>query len=346
MPRAARGGRPKANERGLGAIPWLLCVLAGCSASYPDGKIACNDGNECPSGFICRARGAAGTERFCFTSGASELPDTGPSSATNTAGVGGDQAGNNEVVPGKDGGPTPSGSDMSTGGAADGGQPRDGSVPDEAGTDTSDAGDCDDATAECEPGTSEKQMLPCGPCNTGTQRSTRSCGADCRWGAPEPSGQCTNLTAVCEPGDEKSESRDCECGRTQTRTTTCSDSCTWGSPAWGECNLTGVQCEPGATQLQTVACTSCGTRVQQRSCAANSCTWGGWSELSSACASSCDDCAEVQFCEAPADQPNPGGTKCRQTSRLCTREQALADCQADIPVVCGTVHQPFYMEYL
>jgi hypothetical protein len=279
-----------------------------------------------------------------------------------------------------------------SGGAADGGDASmdidtiDGSTADEG-----DAGQCDEASAECEPGTSETQMLPCGLCNTGTQRATRSCGADCRWGAPKPSGQCTNVTASCEPGDEQPESRGCECGRTQSRTNTCSDSCTWvegawgecdlsgiacspgdtmpetracecgrtqsrtntcsdsctwGAGAWGECNLDGVQCKPGETQMQTVACASCGTRVQQRSCAANSCTWGDWSDISSACASSCYDCAEVQFCEAPANQPNPGGTKCRQTSGACTREQALADCQADIPVVCGTVHQPFYMQYL
>ncbi|HTU61744.1 MAG TPA: hypothetical protein VMF89_24980, partial [Polyangiales bacterium] len=279
-------------------------------------------------------------------------------------------------------------------------------------------------------------MLPCGWCNTGTQRATRTCGEDCRWSTPEPSGQCSNVTAACEPGAEKPDSRGCECGRTQTRTLTCSDtctwvegawgacelsaveclpgdtmpetqacecgrtqsrtatcsdtctwtrgawgecdlsgveclpgatmpetqacecgrmqsrtmtcsdSCTWVEGAWGACDLNGVQCKPGQTEMRTVACSSCGTRVQQRSCAANSCTWGGWSEVSSACASSCEDCAEVQFCEAPSNQPNPGGTKCRQTSRACTREQALADCQEDIPVVCGSVHQPFYMQYL
>lgn len=403
MASAARSGHPRANHRGLGAFTWLIWVLVGCSASYPDGKIICTDGDECPDGFTCRARAATDGQRFCFASAAPERPDSGPN--TDTAAVGGDEAatGNNEAMPGGDSGPTPStggsgGSNMNTGQTAgtaahsgnSGSETMDASVPDEAGMEASDAGQCD-ADAECEPGTTDTQMLPCGLCNTGTQRATRSCGADCHWGAPELSGQCTNVTAACEPGDEAPESRDCECGRTQARTNicsdsctwvkgawgecdlsgveclpgdtmpetqacecgrmqsrtmTCSDSCTWAGGAWGECDLTGVQCTPGQTQMQTVACASCGTRVQQRSCAANSCTWGGWSDVSSACASSCEDCAEVQFCEAPSNQPNPGGTKCRQTSRACTREQALADCQADIPVVCGTVHQPFYMQYL
>lgn len=350
MARTARGGHPKASNHGLGAVPWLLWVLVGCSASYPDGKIICDDVSECPSGFMCRARAATSGERFCFASAAPqrERPDTGPgpSTSTNTAAVGGDEAGNNEVVPGSDGGPTTStggssGSNMNAGDASMDIDTMDGSVADEG-----DADQCEEASAECEPGTSETQMLPCGLCNTGTQRATRSCGADCRWGAPKPSGQCTNVTAACEPGDEEPEARDCECGRMQSRTNICSDSCTWVEGAWGECDLADVQCKPGETQMQTVACDSCGTRVQQRSCAANSCTWGDWSDISTACASSCYDCSEVQFCEAPANQPNPGGTKCRQTSGACTREQTLADCQADMPVVCGTVHQPFHIEYL
>jgi hypothetical protein len=32
--------------------------------------------------------------------------------------------------------------------------------------------------------------------------------------------------------------------------------------------------------------------------------------------------------------------------RACTRDQALADCREDIPVVCGRVTEPFYMQYL
>ena len=416
MARAARRGHVGAR-RAWSFWLWMG-VWAGCSASYPDGKILCSDADECPSGFTCRTRDAADGERFCFANAAAEPADSGPQPSTSGAAVGGHEAatGTSEVAPVTDGGPTTTtagssgSSDTSASEAAGSGSPANegdasfdpmdaavaghggnGGHGEEAGMATGDAGHCDDATAECDPGTSETQMLPCGSCNTGVQRAQRSCGTDCRWGTPEPSGQCTNVTAACEPGDEKPESRGCacgrtqsrtltcsdsctwvegawgecdlsgveclpgdtmpetqacECGRTQSRTMTCSDSCTWTGGAWGECDLAGVQCKPGQTQMQTVACASCGTRVQQRSCAANSCTWGGWSDLSSACASSCDDCAEVQFCQAPSNQPNPGGTKCRQTSRACTREQALADCQADIPVVCGTVHQPFYMQYL
>jgi hypothetical protein len=244
---------------------------------------------------------------------------------------------------------------------------------------------------ECEPGTAESVMLPCGACGSGRDRGTRSCGEDCRWSVPVPSGTCMNVTGACEPGDRSSESRACECGRMQTRAKTCSDSCEWIADAWGACDLTGVECKPGDqttesrgcecgrmqsraktcsdschwdtadwgacdlagveckpgdSQMQTVPCASCGTRTQQRSCAADSCKWSGWSDVSAACASACEDCAEVQFCMAPSGQPNPGGTKCRQMLKACTREQALADCNADIPVVCGKVSQPFFMQYL
>jgi len=295
---------------------------------------------------------------------------------------------------------------------------------------------CDAARVECEPGSMESLTVPCGRCNSGTQRAVHTCGADCRWGALEPSGACSNETAACDPRDSRSETRgcecgrtqsrtltcsdtcewipgawdacdlagleckpgqtapetrDCECGRTQSRTKTCSDSCTWVAGAWsacdltgleckpgqtapetrgcecgrmqsrtkscsdsckwvsgewGACDLAGVECTPGQTQMQTVACASCGTRTQQRGCAADSCKWGAWADVSSACASSCEDCAEVQFCKAPSGQPNPGGTKCRQMLKACTHEQALTDCQQDIPVVCGAVSQPFFMQYL
>lgn len=353
---------------------WLgLGLLAGCSASYPDGKIACSSNAECPSGFTCRTRNPAGSSLFCFTGPAPEQTDSGPRGSEDGAAIGGNSStGESKVGAREDAGPrmtdSVAGADAAGGaggagsaGANEGGRgganaagdgsmgARDGGPAADGSTETGDAEavtGCDEALFECEPGTTETQQLPCGLCNTGTQRAARSCGTDCRWGTPEPSGECTDVTAACEPGEEMAESRGCECGRTQARTLTCSDSCTWVGGEWGACDLTGVECQPGMTQTQTVACASCGTRTQQRSCAADSCSWGDWSDVSSACASSCEDCTEVQFCMAPSDQPNPGGTKCRQTDRACTREQALADCQEDIPVVCGRVSEPFLMQYL
>lgn len=46
------------------AVAWLV-VLAGCNASYPEGKFACETTSECPAGWYCL--GAAGKKR-CYSS--------------------------------------------------------------------------------------------------------------------------------------------------------------------------------------------------------------------------------------------------------------------------------------
>jgi hypothetical protein len=54
---------------------------------------------------------------------------------------------------------------------------------------------------------------------------------------------------------------------------------------------------------------------------------------------SSENCAEVVYCDAPAQER---GTWCRQTG--CTREQAERDCEQDIAAVCGEVTEPLYFE--
>lgn len=205
------------------------------------------------------------------------------------------------------------------------------------------SGACMNVSAACEPGAhvTDAQTCACGR----TQMRARTCSDSCEW-ITEDWGPCDLTGVECTPGASMPETRRCECGRTQTRPKACSDSCHWVTGAWSACDLDGVECKPGDSQTRTVDCATCGTRSEQRSCAADSCKWGAWSQLSAACASACEDCAEVQFCMAPSGQPNPGGTKCRQTLKACTHEQALADCNQDIPVVCGKATQPFYMQYL
>ena len=58
----------------------------------------------------------------------------------------------------------------------------------------------------------------------------------------------------------------------------------------------------------------------------------------------CEECAEVVYCNTPADVAENRGTWCRQ--RACSREEALADCVNNIVPLCGgATAEPFFMEF-
>ncbi len=128
-----------------------------------------------------------------------------------------------------------------------------------------DAGPC---PGECTPDDMQSDTQACGMCGEGTQTRTRTCGADCSWGAYSDWGTCTT-SAECTPGQTDQDSRACgNCDRgTQQRMRSCdSSSCTWGSwSSWGSCSGGGT-CAPGATRS---GCDPCGVEV-----CSSSCNWG------------------------------------------------------------------------
>jgi hypothetical protein len=177
--------------------------------------------------------------------------------------------------------------------------------------------------------------------------STDDAGADTRADAeaPEPPPVCGESAPVCEANQTDMEQEACgACGSgSRSRTRTCAaDGCSFGAwSAWSACSGVHTECDPsGPAQTQSVSCPTCGSKTQKRTCSPSTCTWGAWSDTS-AC-SWCEECAEVVYCDTPADVADRG-TWCRQ--KACSREQALADCKEDVQRVCGGFTQPFLMEY-
>jgi hypothetical protein len=109
------------------------------------------------------------------------------------------------------------------------------------------------------------------------------------------------------------------------------------------CDAPAPECDPAApAETRTVDCPTCGSRMQSRSCSADTCTWGEW--MNTTACTWCDECAEIVYCDTPdAVAPNRG-TWCRQLA--CSPEQALAECEESIPGTCGTKIEPFLMQYL
>lgn len=132
------------------------------------------------------------------------------------------------------------------------------------------AGACSGEGA-CMPGEIEREPEACGACGRGTRERTRSCGADCQWGAFGAFGACSDPGATeCTEGDTQTEERacgNCELGR-QTRTRRCDGSCSWGAwSEWSSCSGGGI-CAPGSTR----ACADRASPCTQQVCSA-SCTW-------------------------------------------------------------------------
>jgi hypothetical protein len=136
----------------------------------------------------------------------------------------------------------------------------------DAGSDAgNDAGPC---PGECAPGEMGSETQACGQCGEGTQTRTRTCGADCRWGAFGTFGNCMT-GATCTPGQTDREMRACgNCG-TESRTRSCNTTtCTWGAfGAFGGCGGQG-ECAPGATRAG--GCDGCSHQV-----CSGSCNWSG-----------------------------------------------------------------------
>lgn len=128
-----------------------------------------------------------------------------------------------------------------------------------------DAGSC-----ECEPAATEDETRACGACGEGVERRTRTCGADCRWGAYSDFGAC-ETSAECMPGQMDTDTQacgNCDLG-SQSRTRTCdATTCMWGAwSGFGTCSGGGA-CAPGATRAG--GCDGCSHQV-----CSGSCTWGG-----------------------------------------------------------------------
>lgn len=121
--------------------------------------------------------------------------------------------------------------------------------------------------AGCECVADEEETRPCGACEEGVERRTRTCDG-CAFGTWSEWGAC-ETSAECAPGATDEESRpcgNCDLG-TQRRTRSCDDTtCTWG--AWGSYSTCtgGGTCAPGATRT---GCDPCGHEV-----CSTSCTWG------------------------------------------------------------------------
>jgi hypothetical protein len=122
----------------------------------------------------------------------------------------------------RDGG-TPPPTDSGRPPAPDGGTVRD-AGPRDGGAPRIDAGRDSGPPCECTPGATfaESEGCACG----GTRTRTRTCGADCAWGAWGSFGACTGATGTCTPGMTRPCANGDTCG-----VETCSASCTWGACA-------------------------------------------------------------------------------------------------------------------
>lgn len=104
-----------------------------------------------------------------------------------------------------------------------------------------------------------------------------------------------------------------------------------------------VECTPGApAQTQSVACTTCGSKNQSRSCNANTCTWGAWTDTSRC--TTCAACSQVVYCDTPDDVAPNRGTWCKQ--QACSAQQAIDHCDEILQNIGCTRHEPFFFEPL
>ena len=176
------------------------------------------------------------------------------------------------------------------------------SLPDAA----RDVGPC--VVSECVPGAVDPRGGSCGNCGT----RSRTCGADCTWGAFECGGE-----GECAVGASDSLSQACgACGSgTQSRTRSCGSDCRWGAyGAFGACGGAPSECAPGATEMRTQACPgACGGNQQSiRSCDGASCRWSSWGPWG-ACSGGGGTCA-------------PGATRACGNGDPCGVERCSASC--------------------
>jgi hypothetical protein len=216
-----------------------------------------------------------------------------------------------------------------------------------------------DAGMTCECSISEPAVprrVDCEVC--GTKQEVRVCDAECRWTPWRLfSLDCAAPEERCTPGRPEEMLVDCggSCGQRVAAVRTCDGStCRWTDWAQAkgcaecptpvsECAISNPQCVGGNIESSQEACTTCGVRTRTRSCNPATCTWSAWTPAS-AC-TFCDECSEVQWCNAPSGTSPVGvGTLCRQTA--CDKDQARGDCLKDIPRVCVAATQPVYIRYL
>lgn len=170
--------------------------------------------------------------------------------------------------------------------------------------------------AECAPGDTDDEFMPCGDGMCGSERvRSRTCDDECRWPEFPPfPDEC--LAGGCVELDEEREEQACgRCGSGhQARTRVCPPSCAWGAwGAWGACDgETG--CEPGEPSTDAQPCGDCDTGHQERSRACTSaCAWGAWGAWSA--------CADVTGCTPGIpDVAREGCGACGSGTRARTRE--------------------------
>jgi hypothetical protein len=98
---------------------------------------------------------------------------------------------------------------------------------------------CKSATRACTAGEKGSEQMACDSCGTGKATRTRTCEANCSWGAWSAYGACVS-TEQCTKGATETHSVACPCGGSHTQSRTCSNSCTWGG--WTD---TGSKCSVG-----------------------------------------------------------------------------------------------------
>jgi hypothetical protein len=206
--------------------------------------------------------------------------------------------------------------------------------------------DCLDAS-QAEPPALDGSLVDAslGDSSLGRADASADSGALVHDAEPPMTPPCEGDAVVCQASQPDQQMESCgSCGSgVRLRTRSCAaDGCSWGAwSEWSECTGQQAECDPGGpAEQRSVGCTTCGSKTQSRTCSAETCSWGAWTDTS-AC-SWCEQCAEVVYCDTPANIASRG-TWCRQ--KACSREQALADCKEDVEGTCGSMIQPFYMEY-
>jgi hypothetical protein len=89
-----------------------------------------------------------------------------------------------------------------------------------------------------------------------------------------------------------------------------------------------------------VNCPGCGQKRQTRTCSANTCTFGAWTDAGSC--SWCAACGQVAFCDTPDNVVPNRGTWCKPQNG-CNNDQAWGRCLEILEANSCTVHEPHYI---
>jgi len=295
----------------------LVGLLAACTADIPNGVIACNFENECPTGFSCWASG------FCHDS------EEGVSGTGGTGGNGGA------------GGSGGSGGSGGTGGdAGDAGDGMDGGSDD--GGDAGDAGpDSGDSAVDANDGSDGYVPMPCHvenggcdvnatcddssddvvcTCNTDYEGNGSTCTAlpKCNGG----NGDC-DMDPMATCSDAVGEARTCDCPGLYNGDGIGTDGCTMDNP----CLTNNGGCDDIATCMHNPGAAptcDCPNGYSGNGIGNNGCT-----DIDE-CMTNADNCAANQFCTN-----TPGSFTCTDCTAINNCNSGLT-CTNASNETCGT----------